>query len=67
MLLNNISRLILILLLISGCNANLLTQPEILPGGINSNSPEEYPAFSQDGRYLAFASDRRGRRDILLY
>ena len=53
--------------LTSGCQANLLTQPEIIPGGINSNSTEEYPAYSQDGRYLAFASDRRGRRDIFLY
>jgi Tol biopolymer transport system component len=49
------------------CSGNLLTQPEIIPGGINSNSPEEYPAYSQDGRYLAFASDRRGQRDIFLY
>ena len=52
---------------IGGCNSNLLTQPEIIPGGINSNSTEEYPAYSQNGRYLAFASDRRGRRDIFLY
>lgn len=51
----------------SGCRTNLLTQPEILPGGINSNSVDEYPAYSQDGKYLAFASDRRGRRDIFLY
>ena len=58
---------IAILTLISGCQGNLLTQPEIIPGGINSNSTEEYPAYSQNGRYLAFASDRRGRRDIFLY
>ncbi|HEY9769664.1 MAG TPA: biopolymer transporter [Coleofasciculaceae cyanobacterium] len=50
-----------------GCTGNLLTQPEILPGGINSNSTEEYPAYSQNGRYLAFASDRRGQRDLFLY
>lgn len=56
-----------ILTLTSGCRGNLLTQPEIIPGGINSNSTEEYPAYSQNGRYLAFASDRRGRRDIFLY
>ena len=67
MLFNNIYQLILVLIFVGGCSANLLTQPEIIPGGINSNSPEEYPAFSHDGRYLAFASDRRGRRDIFLY
>ena len=55
------------LILIGGCNPSLLTQPEIIPGDINSNSVEEYPAYSGDGRYLAFASDRRRRRDILLY
>ena len=54
-------------IIINGCNSNLLTQPEIIPGGINSNSVEEYPAYSRDGRYLAFASDRRSRRDIFLY
>lgn len=59
--------LMTILALTSGCRGNLLTQPEIIPGGINSNSTEEYPAYSQNGRYLAFASDRRGRRDIFLY
>ena len=58
---------LLLLLAIGGCSGSLLTQPEIIPGGINSNSVEEYPAYSQDDRYLAFASDRRGRRDIFLY
>lgn len=59
--------LTLLLILMSGCDSSLLTRPEIIPGGINSNSTEEYPAYSADGRYLAFASDRRNRRDIFLY
>lgn len=67
MLDNKYFLLFLVPFLISGCSGNLLTQPEIIPGGINSNSVEEYPAYSPDGRYLAFASDRRGRRDIFLY
>lgn len=65
-----VRRLLLAVTLVSvcsSCSGSLLTQPEIIPGGINSNSPEEYPSYSQDGRYLAFASDRRGQRDIFLY
>ena len=50
----------LALISISSCSPTLLIQPEIIPGGINSNSTEEYPTYSSDGRYLAFASDRRG-------
>jgi len=67
MLANKAIQLLLLTLVLGACSGNLLTQPEIIPGGINSNSTEEYPAYSQDGRYLAFASDRRGRRDIFLY
>ena len=61
------SIIIMVSLWIGGCNSSLLVQPEIIPGGINSNSTEEYPAYSGDGRYLAFASDRRGHRDIFFY
>jgi Tol biopolymer transport system component len=59
--------LTLALTLIAGCTPSLLIQPEIIPGDINSNSTEEYPSYSSDGRYLAFASDRRSHRDIFLY
>ena len=59
--------LILALLAISGCSTSLLVQPEIIPGGINSNSTEEHPSYSSDGRYLAFASDRRSHRNIFLF
>ncbi len=53
--------------LISGCQGSVKTTTPILPGGINSNSPEEHPSYSGDGRYLVFASDRNGQRDIFLY
>ncbi len=61
--------LLLILMgsLISGCSHPLLTTPQMPSGGINSQSPDEYPTYSSDGRYLAFASDRNGHRDIYLY
>jgi len=50
-----------------GCQAFRNAAPPILVGEINSNFPEESPAFSGDGNYLTFASDRRGHRDIFLY
>lgn len=55
------------IILNSGCNRALLIAPEIATGGINSNSAEEYPTYSSDAHYLAFASDRNGNRDIFLF
>lgn len=65
------SVLLLIILLglsLTGClDTQLFNQPQILTGGINSQTPDEHPAYSSDGRYLAFASDRNNNRDIFLY
>lgn len=60
-------KLLLISVFINGCQNSLFIQPDVLTGGINSNYVEEHPAYSSNGRYLAFASDRRGQRDIFLY
>ena len=54
---------LLIFSTIGGCGNKI----QIVPGGINSNFPEEYPNYSGDGNYLVFASDRHGQRDIFLY
>ncbi|WP_324616456.1 TolB family protein [Lusitaniella coriacea] len=54
------------LTLASGCGT-LAQDPQIPTGGLNSNAPDEDPAYSSDGRYLSFASNRNGHRDIFLY
>jgi Tol biopolymer transport system component len=54
-------------LTINGCNNALFQEPQIPVGGLNTQTPEEYPVYSSDGRYLAFASDRNGNRDIFLF
>ena len=54
-------------LVLTGCSIAVLINPQLPSGGINSLAPDEYPAYSGDGRYLAFASDRNGRREIFLY
>lgn len=51
----------------TGCNSALLVTPQIPVGGLNSFAADESPSYSGDGRYLAFASDRSGRRSIYLF
>ena len=53
-------------MLLSGCNDSVLLTPQII-GSLNSNSADQYPSYSSDGRFLAFASDRSGTRNIYLY
>ena len=54
-------------LLAGGCSRAIWIAPQIPSGGLNSQLPDEQPAYSGDGRYLAFASDRNGHRDIFLF
>lgn len=52
---------------IGGCNSALLVTPQVPVGGLNSFAPDQSPSYSGDGRYLAFASDRSGRRSVYLF
>lgn len=61
------SLVIILTLSLSSCNNALLINPQIPVGGLNSGVSDEYPSYSGDGRYLAFASDRNGRRSIYLF
>ncbi len=54
---------LLVINMIGGCTKTV----QLLTGGINSNFTEEHPNYSGDGKYLVFASDRHGQRDIFLY
>jgi Tol biopolymer transport system component len=54
------------ILIIGGCSNSLFISPQIPVGELNSQFPDESPAYSSDGKYLAFASDRNGNRDIYL-
>lgn len=51
----------------SGCGIRFNSPAQVLTGGLNSQRADEFPAYSSDGRYLAFASDRNRSRDIFLY
>lgn len=53
-----------------GCQQELqlfTAPPQVVGGGLNSQTPDQHPAYSSDGRYLAFASDRANSRDIYLF
>jgi Tol biopolymer transport system component len=52
---------------LAGCSPALLVTPTIPAGGLNSLAADESPSYSGDGRYLALASDRAGRRNIYLF
>jgi Tol biopolymer transport system component len=54
-------------LMVGGCNNALFVSPQVPVGGLNSQAPDESPAYSSDGRYLAFSSDRNGNRDLYLF
>lgn len=62
-----INFILLLIFGISGCTNGLFISPQIPTGGINSRYSDENPSYSGDGRYLAFASERQGHRDIYLY
>lgn len=51
----------------SSCGTQFNSPTQIISGGLNSQRADEFPAYSSDGRYLAFASDRNRSRDVFLY
>jgi Tol biopolymer transport system component len=55
---------------LSGCSSDaslVAPPPQDFGSSLNTTAAEQYASFSYDGRYLAFASDRRGNRGIWLY
>lgn len=53
----------------SGCQESGFIVPptQVLGSALNTKTAEQSPRFSYDGRYLAFASDRQGKRGVWLY
>jgi Tol biopolymer transport system component len=66
-LIKHLTAYLLLFTPVIGCQNFQAMTPPVLPGGINSIYPEESPAYSSNGNYLVFASDRHGQRDIFLY
>lgn len=54
---------------LTACQDDQFITPPVqtLGNGLNTRQTEQSPRFSYDGRYLVFASDRRGQREIWLY
>jgi Tol biopolymer transport system component len=54
---------------LTACQDGQFITPPVQPFGNSLNTPqtEQFPQFSYDGRYLVFASDRQGSRQIYLY
>lgn len=50
-----------------GLWSGLVLSAQIATGELIVIFAEEFPSYSGDGRYLAFASERDGRRNIFLY
>lgn len=54
---------------LSGCQESGFIVPptQTLGPALNTKTAEQSPRFSYDGRYLAFTSDRQGKRGVWLY
>jgi Tol biopolymer transport system component len=63
------SLILLSLVSLSSCQDNFLITPPTDLGlaTLNSQSNEEKPQYSYDGRFLVFSSDRGNKRSVFLY
>lgn len=54
---------------LTACQESAFITPPVQPFGNSLNTPQsdQAPQLSYDGRYLVFASDRLGQREIFLY